>query len=86
MEEPPHPTLQGLTSPGGGLGRKPRVLLFTCSFGGGHKSAAKAIAGYLEGVAETRIVDTSKDPSFLERDLLHQAGKMVSKRANSHRQ
>ena len=71
---PPRPR-----SLGGGpasVRRKPRVLLFTCSFGGGHKSAANAISGYLADVAETRIVDTSKDPKFLERDLLHQAGKM----------
>ena len=78
---PPTPPSTGplgsSVGPAPSLKRKPRVLLFTCSFGGGHMSAAKAISGYLADVAETRIVDTSKDPEFLERDIFHTTGKAL---------
>jgi UDP-N-acetylglucosamine:LPS N-acetylglucosamine transferase len=42
-----------------------RALIFTCSFGGGHKSAARAVSDYLKTANfETVIVDTTYDEPF----------------------
>lgn len=44
---------------------QPRVLIFTCSYGGGHASAAKAVTGYLQqGGFAVQVVDTTRDRQF----------------------
>eukprot|EP00928_Gymnodinium_smaydae_P022598 TRINITY_DN1892_c0_g1_i2.p1 TRINITY_DN1892_c0_g1~~TRINITY_DN1892_c0_g1_i2.p1 ORF type:complete len:697 (-),score=90.64 TRINITY_DN1892_c0_g1_i2:79-1914(-) len=55
----------------------PSVLILTCSFGGGHRAAAQAVKSYFKGRAETNILDTSKDPVFMEKDLVHHFGTLV---------
>mmetsp|Transcript_87093 Transcript_87093/g.154098 ORF Transcript_87093/g.154098 Transcript_87093/m.154098 type:complete len:796 (+) Transcript_87093:61-2448(+) len=42
----------------------PRAVLFTCAYGGGHKSAAQAVAGYLHNKFEVSVVDTTNDDNF----------------------
>jgi len=44
---------------------KRRALIFSCSFGGGHKSAATAVSGYLGKAGfETVVMDTTFDEAF----------------------
>lgn len=63
--------LQALAHYYGGLSQHPsqtgkkRALIFTCSFGGGHKSAAAAVSGYLRAAAfESVVKDTTLDEGF----------------------
>jgi len=44
---------------------KPRALIFTCSFGDGHKSAASAVSSYLTSARfETHTIDTTYTDEF----------------------
>lgn len=44
---------------------KPRALIFSCSYGSGHNSAAQALTGYLKrGGFEVEVADTTKDRMF----------------------
>ena len=44
--------------------RLPKIVVFSCAFGGGHKAAANAVSGYLEGNYEVKVVDTSSLTGF----------------------
>jgi hypothetical protein len=55
------------------------VLVFTCSFGGGHKSASNAVTAYFNDTADVQVVDTSKDPEFSENDLLKRVGGLIGR-------
>jgi hypothetical protein len=58
---------------------RPLVLVFTCSFGGGHKSASNAVTAYFNDTADVQVVDTSKDPEFSENDLLKRVGGLIGR-------
>jgi len=47
---------------------KPTVLIWTCSYGGGHRAATKALQGYLGRDYNNVVVDPSVDPEFFEGD------------------
>jgi UDP-N-acetylglucosamine:LPS N-acetylglucosamine transferase len=43
----------------------PLAMIFTCSFGGGHKSASSAVSQYLKADGyDVRIADTTRDENF----------------------
>jgi UDP-N-acetylglucosamine:LPS N-acetylglucosamine transferase len=46
--------------------RKPVAVVFTCSFGGGHLTAAKAVEGYLRADGyDVSVIDTTRNKAFI---------------------
>ena len=61
------------------IGPKKSVFIATCSYGGGHNSAAEAAAKYLGAKgAHVNVADFSKDV-LLEKQLTHKVGKLIGK-------
>jgi len=52
-----------------GRGVRPTVLIWTCSFGGGHWAATKAIQGYLPDYT-TVVTDPTRDREYYEGDMV----------------
>jgi len=62
---------------------RPRALIFSCSYGDGHKSASQAISSYLAtDHINSTIVDTTSDPRF-KVGLVHSLGIDVKSVYNS---
>lgn len=52
-----------------GRGRRMSVLIWTCSFGGGHRAAAQAVKGYLPDY-HIVVTDPTRDREYYESDAL----------------
>jgi UDP-N-acetylglucosamine:LPS N-acetylglucosamine transferase len=52
--------------------RKKKAVVFTCTFGGGHKAASAAVAGYLAPSFDVKVVDTTSATGFSRNEeLIH---------------
>merc|ERR1712066_52918 len=46
--------------------KAPLAVIYTCSFGGGHKSASAAVEQYLRADGfDVKTIDTTRDPEFV---------------------
>ncbi len=61
------------------LSHRKSVLIATCSYGGGHKTAAEAVVKYLEGHAHVNKVDFSTD-LLPDLQFSHKLGKFLGKK------
>ena len=54
-----------------------KIVVFSCSFGGGHKAAAKAVSSYLEKDYDVKVIDTSSLTGFSKGDKAMAVGLKV---------